>query len=62
MTSGWQIMTSSSLLQFMVGLEQTGTQILDTWSMIYTFLLKATFCLTKSKKRTKKSLTQLSHY
>ena len=34
----------------------------DALSVKLTFSLKVTFYLTKTKKRTKKSLKQLSHY
>ena len=34
----------------------------DAWSVILTFSIIATFYLTKTENRTKKSLTQLSYY
>ena len=43
-------------------LEQSGGRILDTDSAKVMFLAIVTFCLTKTKNRTKKSLTQLSRY
>ena len=36
--------------------------ILVSWSITLTFSLTVTFYLTKTESRTKKSLTQLSHY
>ena len=37
-------------------------RIPDTESAEVTFSVTVAFCLTKTEKRTKKSLTQLSHY
>ena len=54
-----QIVTSLSLFQFMANLEQSGNQILNAWSVKFTFSLTVTFYLTKSENITK---TQLSHY
>ena len=38
-TSFRQVMMSSSFFKLMVGLEQSGAQILDTWSIIPTISL-----------------------
>ena len=46
----------------MVNLEQSESWIPDALSVKLTFSLKVTFYLTKTENRTKKSLTQLSHY
>ena len=46
--------------QFMTNLEQSGNWIPDLQSVKITFSLIATFYLTKTENRTKKSLTQLS--
>ena len=62
MTSYQEIVTSLSFTRYIPSLEQSGSQILDAWSVIITFALKVTFDLTKTKNRTKKSLTQLSYY
>ena len=43
-------------------LEQSGGRIPDTESAEIMFSVKITFFLTKTENRTKKSLTQLSHY
>ena len=43
-------------------LEQSGGRISDTESAKVMFSVIGTFCLTKTANRTKKSLTQLSHY
>ena len=48
-----QIMTLSSFLQLIVDLEQSGTRILDLWSIIPTFSLRATFYLIKTKTELK---------
>ena len=40
---------------------QSGSQILDAWSVKLEFLLIVTYCLTITEIRTKMSLTQLSH-
>ena len=40
---------------------QSGSQILDAWSVKLEFSLIVTYCLTITKIRTKKSLTQLSY-
>ena len=44
---------------FLANLEQSGGRILDTDSAKVMFLAIVTFSLTKTKNRTKKSLTQL---
>ena len=46
----------------MVNLEQSGSRIPDAWSVKLKFTLIVTFYLTKTVNRTKKSLTQPSHY
>ena len=45
---------SSSFFQFTVDWEQSGSRILNVWSIIYSFSLITTFYLTKAEKRTKK--------
>ena len=62
MTSCRQIMTSLSSLRFMANLQKSGTRIPDAQSVKLRFSLVVTFYLTKTENRTKKSLTQLSHY
>ena len=57
-----QIAASLLFFQFMANLEQTGSRIPDAYSAKLTFSLTVTFYLTKTENRTKKSLTQLSHY
>ena len=42
--------------------EQSRSRIPGAWSVVLTFSLKATFYLTKTENRTKKSLAQLSYY
>ena len=54
--------TSLSFSRFLANLEQSGGCIPDTESAKAMFSVIVTFCLTKTEKRTKKSLTQLSHY
>ena len=44
----------------MVDLEPSRSHILDAWSVILIFSLIATFYITKTENRTKKSLAQLS--
>ena len=46
----------------LANLEQSGGRIPDTESTKIMFSVIVTFCLTKTENRTKKSLTQLSHY
>ena len=48
-----------SFSRFLANLEQSGGRILDTDSAKVMFLAIVTFSLTKTKNRTKKSLTQL---
>ena len=50
-----------SLFEFSANLEHSGGRIPDTESAIM-FSVIVTFCLTKTENRTKKPLTQLSHY
>ena len=57
-----QIMTSSPFFRFIVDLEQSGTQIPDTWSMTLIFSLIAIFHLKKCENRTKKSLPSSHTY
>ena len=42
--------------QNMVNLEQSRSRIPDSWSVKLTYSLRVTFYLTKTEKRTKKSL------
>ena len=62
MTSCRKIVTSLSFFGFLVNLEQSGGWIPDKKSAEVMFSITVTFCLTKTENRTKKSLTQLSHY
>ena len=62
MTLCQQIVTSLSFFRFLINLEQSGGRTPDTDSTEVMFSVTATFCITKTKNRTKKSLTQLSHY
>ena len=57
-----EIMTSLSFSGFLANLEQSCDRIPNTESANVMFLVIGTFCLTKTENRTKKSLTQLSHY
>ena len=50
------------IFRFMANLEQSGSRILDTWSVKLTFPLIVTFYLIKNRNRTKKPLTQVSYY
>ena len=52
MTSCRQIVTSLSFFQFMTNLEQSGSRILDAWSVKLTFSLMVTFYITKTENRT----------
>ena len=52
----------TSLSQNLAYLGQSGGRILDTESAKVIFSVKITFVFTKTGIRTKKSLTQLSHY
>ena len=51
-----------TFFEFLVNLEHSGGWIPDTESAKVMFSVIVTFCLTKTENRTKKSLTQLSHY
>ena len=62
LTSCRKIVTSLSFFGFLANLEQSGGRIPDTESAKVMFSVIVTFCLTKTENRTKKSLTQLSHY
>ena len=62
MTSCQKIVTSLLFFGFMANLKQSGSRILDTYSVKLTFSLRKLFYLTKTENRTKKSLTQFSHY
>ena len=62
MRSCHQILTPLSTFKFMSNLEQSGSRIPDSWSVKLTFSLIVSFYLTKAKRRTKKSLTQLSYH
>ena len=50
------------IFQFMANLDQSRSQISDTWSVQLTFSLIVGFYLAKTENRTKEYLTQLSHY
>ena len=56
------IVTSLSFFEFLADLEQSGGRIPDTESAKVMFSVKVTFGFTKTGIRTKKFLTQLSHY
>ena len=58
----WKIVTSSSFFGFLANLQQSGGRIPDTESGKLMFSVIVTYCLTNYENRTKKSLTQLSHY
>ena len=47
---------------FMTNSKQSGSRIADIYSVKLTFLLTLTLFLTKTKDRTNKSVTQLSHF
>ena len=51
-----------SIFGFLANLEQSGGRIPDTESAKVMFSVIGTFFLTKTENKTKKSLTQLSHY
>ena len=53
---------SLPFFQFTANLEQFGSRIPDAESVKFIFPLIVTFYLKKIENRTKKSLTQLSHY
>ena len=57
-----EIVTSLSFFGFLANSEQSGGRIPETESAKVIFSVKVTFFLTKTENRTKKSLTQLSHY
>ena len=57
-----QIMTLLSFSGFLANLEQSRERIPDTESGKVMFSVTVTFCRTKTENRTKKPLTQLSHY
>ena len=61
-TSCQQILMSFSIFRFLANLQQSGSRIPDAWPRKITFLLIITFYFTKTESRTKKFLTQLSHY
>ena len=56
------IVTSLLFFQFTANSEQSGSHIPDAQSVKLIFSLIVTFYLTKTESRTKKPLTQLSHY
>ena len=62
LTSCRKIMTPLSFFGFLANLKQSGGWILDTESAEVMFSVIGTFCLRKTENRTKKFLTQLSHY
>ena len=62
MTSCREIVTLLSFFGFFANSEQSGDWIAETESAKVIFSVIGTFCLTKSENRTKKSLTQVSHY
>ena len=62
LTSCRKIVTSLPFFGFLANLEQWEGQIPDTESTKIIFSVISTFSLTKTENRTKKSLTQLSHY
>ena len=62
MTSCRKNVTSLPFSRFSANLEQFGGWIPETESPKVMFSLVVTFCLAKTENRTKKSLTQLSHY
>ena len=62
LTSCPKIMTSLSFFGVLANLEKSEGWIPDTESAKVMFLVIGAFCLTKTEDRTKKSLTQLSHY
>ena len=57
-----EIVTLLSFFGILVNLEHSGGRIPDRESARVMFLLIVTFCPKKTENRTKKSLTQLSHY
>ena len=61
-TSCQKTVTSLSFFGFLANLGQSDGRIPDTESAKLMFLVIVTFFLTKAENRTKKCLTQLSHY
>ena len=57
-----KIVMPLSCFEFLANLEQSGDRIRDTETAKVLFSVTVTFYLTKTKNRTEKSLTQLSHY
>ena len=57
-----KIVTSLLFFGFFANLEQSGDRIPDTESTKVIFSVIVTFVLAKTANRTRKSLTQLSHY
>ena len=57
-----EIVTSFSFFGFLANSEQSEGRIPETESAKVIFSVIVTFFLTKTENRTKKSLTQLSHY
>ena len=57
-----KIVTSLLFFQFTGNMEQSISQIPDASSVKHIFSLIVTFYLTKTQNRTKKSITQFSHY
>ena len=55
-------LTSLSSSGFLVNLKQSRDRIPDTESAKFMFTVTVTYCRTKTENRTKKPLTQLSHY
>ena len=62
MKSCRKFVTSLSFFGFLANLEQSGGRIPDKESAKVMLSVMGIFCLTKTEKRTKKSLTQLSQY
>ena len=62
LTSCRKIVTTLSFFGFLANLKQSGSRIPNTESAKVMLPVVVTFCLTKTENRTKKSLTQLSHY
>ena len=62
MMSYWEIKTSRSFFRLMSYLEKSRSRMPEAYSLKLTVSLTVIFYLTKTKNRTKKSLTQLSQY
>ena len=62
MMSCQQIVTPLPFFQYTANLEQLGSRNPYSESVKVIFSLTVTFYITKTESRTKKSLTQLSHY